>query len=289
MRRIGLDVDMQEAAPGRPNVIGVLEGRRAGRSLMFCGHIDTVGVEGMDGAVRSGRARRPAVRPRLAGHEGRRRRDDRRGAASRRRAGSGRGRLIVAAVVDEEYASIGADALVERVDGGRAPSSPSRPTCRSASAHKGFAWAEVETRGRAAHGSRPIDGRDAIMRMGRVLARLERLDRELQARAPHPLIGDRLAARVDHRGGRELSSYPDRCRLQLERRTVPGETADTFAAEIDALLDRTARQEDSEFEASVSLTFSRVRRTRCHRRTALPRVARGGRRIDRCRLLRPSA
>ena len=65
--------------------------------------------------------------------------------------------------------------------------------------HKGFAWLEVETRGRAAHGSRPRDGRDAILRMGRVLARLERLDRELQARPPHPLLGTGVAARVDHR------------------------------------------------------------------------------------------
>ena len=48
LRKIGLDVEMQEAAPRRPNVIGVLEGRRRGRSLMFCGHVDTVGVDGMD-------------------------------------------------------------------------------------------------------------------------------------------------------------------------------------------------------------------------------------------------
>ena len=53
LRRIGLDVEMQEVAPGRPNVIGVLEGRGQGRSLMLCGHIDTVGVEGMTRAVRS--------------------------------------------------------------------------------------------------------------------------------------------------------------------------------------------------------------------------------------------
>ena len=47
MRKFGLDVHLQEAAPGRPNVIGVLDGSSPGRSLMFCGHIDTVGVEGM--------------------------------------------------------------------------------------------------------------------------------------------------------------------------------------------------------------------------------------------------
>ena len=59
LRRIGLDVHVQDVAPGRPNVIGVLEGRAPGRSLMFCGHVDTVGVEGMDAPftpeMRSGR------------------------------------------------------------------------------------------------------------------------------------------------------------------------------------------------------------------------------------------
>src|SRR5262249_51201769 len=48
MRRIGRDVEPQLVAPGRPNVIGVLEGRREGRTLMFCGHVDTVGVAGMN-------------------------------------------------------------------------------------------------------------------------------------------------------------------------------------------------------------------------------------------------
>ena len=47
MRAMGLTVHVQEAAPGRPNVVGVLDGRRPGRSLMFCGHVDTVGVSGM--------------------------------------------------------------------------------------------------------------------------------------------------------------------------------------------------------------------------------------------------
>ena len=81
----------RRSAPGRPNVIGVLEGRAPGRSLMFCGHIDTVGVEGMAAPFDPRRARRPALRPRLAGHEGRRRRDDRRRARRARTRGFARG------------------------------------------------------------------------------------------------------------------------------------------------------------------------------------------------------
>ena len=97
-------------------------------------------------------------------------------------------------------------------------------------AHKGFAWLDVETRGRAAHGSRPRDGRDAILRMGRVLQRLEALDRELQSRPPHPLMGTASLHASIISGGRELSSYPDRCLLQMERRTVAGESGERRGA-----------------------------------------------------------
>jgi acetylornithine deacetylase len=165
------------------------------------------------------------------------------------------GRLIVAAVVDEEYASIGADALVGewRADAAVV----TEPTdLQIGIGHKGFAWVDVETRGRAAHGSRPKDGRDAILRMGRVLQRLETLDRTLQSRPPHALLGTASlhASLID--GGRELSSYPERCRLQLERRTLPGETDAGVADEVTAILNA-LRADDPEFEAMSRLTFGR--------------------------------
>ncbi len=141
------------------------------------------------------------------------------------------GRLIIACVVDEEHASIGADALVTkwRADGGVV----TEPTdLRVAIAHKGFEWVEIETEGRAAHGSRPHEGRDAIRLMGRVLAGLDALDRELQSRPPHPLLGTASlhASLID--GGRELSSYPDRCHLEMERRTIPGEAPGSALLEV---------------------------------------------------------
>jgi acetylornithine deacetylase len=123
-------------------------------------------------------------------------------------------------------------------------------------AHKGFAWASIETRGRAAHGSRPRDGRDAIFRMGRVLQRLEQLDRELQSRTPHPVLGTGSLHAATVEGGRELSSYPDFCRLQSERRTVPGETGETFRAELERILGA-LREDDAEFEGAARLVFSR--------------------------------
>jgi acetylornithine deacetylase len=254
LRAIGLDVQRQEVAPGRPNVVGVLDGSEPGRSLMYCGHIDTVGVAGMESpftpVVREGRL------------YGRGAQDMKAGIAAMidaarvaRAKGFRKGRLVVAAVVDEEYASIGADALVREWKADAAV--VTEPTdLQIGVGHKGFAWARVDTHGLAAHGSRPKEGRDAILRMGRVLTRLEQLDRELQSRKPHPLLGTASLHASIIEGGRELSRYPDVCRLQLERRTVPGETADTFAREMRGLIDALC-EADREFQASVELLFSR--------------------------------
>jgi acetylornithine deacetylase len=254
LRQLGLEVHMQDAAPGRPNVIGVLDGDAPGPSLMLCGHIDTVGVEGMsapfDPLEREGRI------------YGRGSQDMKGGVAAMidaarvvRARGLRKGRLIVAAVVDEEYASLGADALVTAWSADAAV--VTEPTdLQIGIGHKGFAWLEVETRGRAAHGSRPADGRDAILRMGRVLHALERLDRELQARPPHPVMGTASlhASIID--GGHELSSYPDRCRLQMERRTIAGEGDDTARAEVGAILEALCA-EDPEFAGGVRPMFAR--------------------------------
>jgi acetylornithine deacetylase len=254
MRRIGIDVQFQDVVPGRPNVIGVIEGRAPGQTLMFCGHVDTVGVDGMEAPFD----------PRIDGGRmyGRGAQDMKAGVAAMIDAarltaerGLNRGRLIIAAVVDEEYASLGADALVtEWTADGAVVTEPT--DLQVAVGHKGFAWLDVETRGRAAHGSRPADGRDAIMRMGRVLSRLEALDRDLQARPPHPVLGTGSLHASIVRGGRELSSYPDRCRLQMERRTIAGESGETAREEVMSILDA-LNKEDPEFEASATLTFSR--------------------------------
>ncbi len=254
MRRIGLDVEVEEVAPGRPNVVGVLEGQSPGRSLMFCGHIDTVGVDGMaapfDPLEKDGRLYGRGAQDMKGGVAAMI--DAARVIAER---GLAAGRLLVAAVVDEEYASIGADALVARwrADGAVV----TEPTdLEVAVAHKGFAWCEVETRGRAAHGSRPREGRDAIVRMGRVLHALEALNQELQSRLPHPLMGTASLHASIINGGRELSSYPDRCVLQYERRTVAGETPAMVEQELAELIGH-LRARDPEFDATARMTVSR--------------------------------
>jgi acetylornithine deacetylase len=252
---IGLTVQITEVAPGRPNVVAVLEARAPGPSLMFCGHVDTVGVAGMNQPFQ------PALRDgRLYGRGSQ---DMKGGVAAMIGAaraiaeggGLASGRLIIAAVVDEEHASIGADALVAswRADGAVV----TEPTDLDvAVAHKGFQWIEVETRGRAAHGSRPAEGRDAILRMGRVLHGLEKLDRSLQRRPPHPLLGTASLHASLVGGGRELSSYPDQCALTLERRTLPGEASTAGLVEVEGIL-AALRGDDPEFEGYARAVFGR--------------------------------
>jgi acetylornithine deacetylase len=252
---IGLHVDITEIAPGRPNVVGTLEGRAPGRALMLCGHIDTVGVTGMD---------KPFEPVERDGRLYARGAQDMKGGvaamigAARTIAESGglhSGQLVIAAVIDEEHASLGADALVARFRADAAV--VTEPTDLDiAVAHKGFQWIEIETRGRAAHGSRPSEGRDAILRMGRVLGRLEALDRRLQTGRSHELLGTASLHASTIAGGHEWSSYPDRCRVQVERRTLPGEGAAVALDEATAALDD-IRRDDPDFEADASFVFGR--------------------------------
>ena len=225
----GLDVEVEEVAPGRPNVVGRTRGGGGGATLLLNAHMDTVGYEGMDAALE------PRVEEgRLYGRGA----FDMKGSlaaimlagAEAARAGL-RGDVLVAAVVDEEVYSIGAEAAARRYPADAAI--VAEPTgLQLVVAHKGFVWLEVETKGRAAHGSRPDLGEDAIVAMGPVLTGLGQLAESLLETPSHPLLGSGSVHASLISGGAELSTYPESCVLALERRTVPGETVELVETQI---------------------------------------------------------
>lgn len=239
-----LEVEVVEPVPGRPSVVAIARGTGGGRALLLNAHLDTVGTEAMekpfDARVEDGR---------LYGRGS----YDMKGAlaaamlalADASRMGLA-GDVILTAVADEEVASLGTEAVLGRVAADAAI--VCEPTeLQVAIAHRGFAGFEIETHGVAAHGSRPDLGVDAIAKMGHVLVALEELGRRLQAGRRHPLVGAGSLHASLIEGGQEFSSYPARCLLTGERRTLPGETA----AEIEADL-RTAAG-----DAEVRLLVSR--------------------------------
>ena len=241
----GLEAEILEATPGRPSVVVRARGRGAGGTLLLCGHTDTVNVEGMEAPFA----------PRVEGDRlyGRGAYDMKaslaaalvacRDAATLDLAGD----VVVAAVADEEHASIGVQEILETVRADVAILT--EPTEMAlVIAHRGFVWSEVEVTGRAAHGSRPHLGVDAIVKTGPILTALGRLDDEHHARR-HPLL-DRASVHASViAGGEELSSYPGRCVVGIERRTLPGESAADVEAELERLLDA-CRAEDEALVAS---------------------------------------
>jgi acetylornithine deacetylase len=230
----GLEVEVEEVAPGRPNVVGRARGGGGGSTLLLNAHMDTVGYEGMESPLE------PRVEDgRLYGRGA----YDMKGSlaaimvagAEAVRAGL-RGDVLVAAVADEEVYSIGAEAAARRYSADAAI--VAEPTeLRLVVAHKGFVWLEVETRGRAAHGSRPDLGEDAIVGMGRVLTGLGALAQALLDNPSHPRLGSGSVHASLISGGVELSTYPERCVLALERRTVPGETVEIVEGQIREIAD----------------------------------------------------
>ena len=255
LRAWGLSVEMSEVAVGRWNVVGRLEGDGVGPTLLLNGHLDTVGVAGMSvepfgGELRDGR---------LWGRGS----CDMKGGVAALLAATAKvardplpGVLVVALAADEEHASLGMEALVR--SGMRADAAVvCEPTSLAVvPAHKGFVWVEATFRGRAAHGSRPDVGVDAIEHAGRYLTALGALRSRLCAGEPHGLLGHGSfhAGTID--GGSAPSVYPDVCRLVLERRTLPRENAAGAMDEFQAVLDELAA-EVPELEAKLTQGLAR--------------------------------
>jgi acetylornithine deacetylase len=253
----GFRVELQNAAPGRPNVVARIGRASGGSSLMFNGHLDVVGVDGMTHAPFAGEHRDGRIFGRGAS-------DMKAGvaamcAAAARAAGDGTltGEIIVAAVVDEEFESLGTRTLVAH--GVRADAAIVTEPTRLAimPAHKGFVWLDVTIHGRAAHGSRWEIGVDAIRHAGLLLAELDRIDTDDLPLQTHPLLGRPSVHASLIEGGTGMSTYPERCLLRLERRTIPGEQVADVVGEVEAACARVrARRPTFAAELAVGVTQS---------------------------------
>ena len=260
----GMKSWLEEAAPGRPNAVAET-GNGHGPTVVLCAHLDTVATAGMT---------IPPFEPRVEGNKvyGRGSYDMKGSAAALMSAAAALaqenfpGRVLVALVADEEYASIGAQDFVKR-HGADACILTEPSEGRLVLGHKGFVWVEVVTKGHAAHGSRWDLGVSAIGKMGRIIAALEEFDqRELRSRR-HALLGPASQHCALVQGGTGLTTYSEKCTLQIERRTLPGETPEQVLQEIKTVIERAGEQ------AEVRSTLDRPPLT-CDRDSKIARAVR---------------
>jgi acetylornithine deacetylase len=245
----GLPAVCQGLGEGRANVVARV-GPRGVAPIVFNGHLDVVSVEGMTHSpfvptVREGRL------------YGRGSCDMKAGVAAMcaavaraQAAGTLAREVWITAVADEEWQSAGTAALLSHWREHDASSTVPQPTVwpleaivteptslAICPAHRGFEWIRLEVEGRAAHGSRYELGVDAIVHAGLLLAALDRLEREVLPMRTHPLLGRASVHASQIAGGTGLSTYPDRCTLLIERRTLPGEGREAVVREFRALVD----------------------------------------------------
>lgn len=244
-----------EPTKGRPSVVGVARGSGGGKSLLLNGHIDTVTLMGYDGDPLSGEIKDGKLYGRGAA-------DMKSGLAANMIALANakklglKGDVIFTGVADEEYASIGTEDVLAA--GWRADAAVvTEPTSLEIiHAHKGFVWLDVTVHGLASHGSLPHIGIDAITKAGHFLVELDHYSQRLLNGPADPTVGTGSVHASIISGGEEVSSYPAKCSISLERRTVPGETVETVKREVQEILDKLTRDVPN-FKADLQVTFSR--------------------------------
>lgn len=241
----------QKVAKGRFNVVAILRGKENGRSLMLNGHMDTVGTVGMSvkpftPSVRNGKLfgrgscdMKGSLAAMIGAMEAL-------SASNERLAGD----VLFTAVVDEEYMSIGTSELIKRFQADAAI--VGEPTNMNIGiAHKGYVWLEIETVGKAAHGSVPEKGIDAIEKMGQIIGQLPSIRRKANVDR-HPLLGVASIHTSTITGGSDWSTVPATCILHVERRLLPGEKPHIAVDELRKAISECSRR-DKNLKATVRL------------------------------------
>jgi len=251
----GLEPRIHELQPKRCNAVAVLKGSGGSPSLMFNGHMDTVGVEGMrdpfsakikDGKLygRGAQDMKGSLAAMLATFK-----------ALTDSKAKLKGDLVFAAVADEEHGSIGTEAAIQKyLTDAAIVTEPSGLDIGLA--HRGFYVFEITTQGFATHGSLYQEGIDANMHMGRIIAELDRLSQALLQGTQHPLIGPPSLHVPLINGGQGLFIYSDKCTATVERRTLPSETHEDVMNEMEAILAKVA-EEDKTVKATLKEVMHR--------------------------------
>ena len=257
LARAGADVEVVDAAPGRPNVLARLRGSGGGPTLCLNAHSDTVGYAGWPDE---------ALVPRVDGDRmyGLGAADDKGGCAAAMLALAGiaesgarlRGDLLVACVADEEGRSIGTEHLVRQGGIDAAIVLEPQPTHELVVEHQGFGWIDVITHGVAAHGCEPDTGVDAIVHLAEVITRLHRLDQDVFEQHPSLLNGRTVFHTGTVGGGTDYATYPNFAQVGIEVGTQPGERLADRVAEIEAIFADIARNERG-FSGDVVIRLER--------------------------------
>jgi len=249
----GIECELKEAIPGRPNLIARLVGSGGGKSLLLNGHLDTVPPYDMSNPFQARQ-----IGDRLYGRGS----VDMKGAlaammmtlAAIHRSGTSLdGDVIFAATAGEETYSPGAYHLAR--SGFRADYAiVGEPTgMKVGIAHKGVAWFEADFVGRSVHGSVPEQGLNAIYRASRWINYIQdHYLPELKLRH-HPLLGSPSLNIGMIQGGTRPVIVPNQCAIGFERRLLPGETAESALAELELTLEA-VRQEHPGFDGSIRIS-----------------------------------
>ncbi len=251
----GITTQLKEVEPGRFNVTGMLKGTGKGRSLMLCGHMDTVPAYGMpdpfSGRVEDGKLfgrgscdMKGPLAAMLAAFIG-----------IKRSGTTLKGDLVFAGVIDEEQTGKGVEYLAQNgpfVDGAVI----GEPTdMRLALGHKGLEWLKIDVFGKKVHGGNMDKGINAIAMASRLIARIYGQYTPVLKRRKHPVLGHPTINIGKIEGGDQPSTVPGICTLEVDRRWIPEESIDQVYAELSAIITK-LQQQDSKFNAEIKSFFS---------------------------------